>query len=133
MNTKQVIVVRYKYPDGKGGTTGLRTGKLIAQACHASMAFLSRRVFQKEGDGDPYFSDAEMDWFQNSYAKVCCRVDSEDELMDIYEKAKAAQLEVHLITDSGRTEFKEPTKTCLAIGPDLVEKIDPVTGHLKLL
>lgn len=132
MNTKQVIVVRYKYPDGKGGSRGLRTGKLIAQACHASMAFLSRRVFD-DHDGDPYFSDAEMDWFQNSFAKVCCRVDTEEELLDIYDRAKAANLEVHLITDSGRTEFDEPTKTCLAIGPDVVEKIDPITGHLKLL
>jgi PTH2 family peptidyl-tRNA hydrolase len=131
MKTKQVIVMRYKYPDGKGGTVGLRTGKYIAQACHASMAFLSRRVFETQGT--PIFSDAEINWFQNSYAKVCCRVDTEEELLDIYEKAKAAGLEVHLITDSGKTEFKEPTKTCLAIGPDLAEKIDPITGHLKLL
>jgi PTH2 family peptidyl-tRNA hydrolase len=53
--------------------------------------------------------------------------------MEIYNKAKEAGLEVHIITDSGRTEFKEPTKTCLAIGPDLSEKIDTITGHLKLL
>lgn len=124
--------MRYKYPDGKGGTVGLRTGKLIAQACHASMSFLTHRVFD-EHHGDPYFSNPEIHWFQNGFAKVCCRVDSEEELMDIYHKAKEAGLEVHLITDSGRTEFKEPTKTCLAIGPDLVEKIDPITGHLRLL
>lgn len=126
MNTKQVIVMR------TDTDPPMRKGKMIAQGAHASMAFLSRRVF---GDhhGDPYFSYAEMHWFQNSYAKVCCRVDSEEELLDIYNKAKEAGLEVHLITDSGKTEFKEPTNTCLAIGPDLVEKIDPITGHLRLL
>ncbi len=43
-------------------------------------------------------------------------------------------LEVHLITDSGRTEFHgQPTRTCLAIGPDDAAKIDQVTGHLELL
>jgi PTH2 family peptidyl-tRNA hydrolase len=133
METKQVIVVRYTYPDGKGGTMSMRKGKLIAQACHASMAFLSHRVFEKEGEGDPYFSTAEELWFANGYAKVCCRVESEDELMEIYHKAKESGLEAHLITDSGKTEFKEPTKTCLAIGPDFVDKINPITGHLKLL
>jgi PTH2 family peptidyl-tRNA hydrolase len=39
-----------------------------------------------------------------------------------------------LIIDSGKTEFGGvPTKTCLAIGPDYSEKIDKVTGNLKLL
>ena len=43
-------------------------------------------------------------------------------------------LEVHLITDSGRTEFHgQSTRTCLAIGPDDALKIDRVTGHLELL
>ena len=71
---------------------------------------------------------------KGSFAKVCVRVNSEEELMDIHDKAKAAGLEVHLITDSGRTEFKGvPTKTCLAIGPDEAEKIDTITGELTLL
>jgi PTH2 family peptidyl-tRNA hydrolase len=38
-----------------------------------------------------------------------------------------------LITDAGKTFFKEPTKTCLAIGPDKEEKIDRITGKLKLV
>lgn len=61
-------------------------------------------------------------------------VNSEEELLAIRDKAIEAGLEVHLVTDSGKTEFHgEPTNTCLAIGPDLVEKIDPVTGDLELL
>lgn len=131
MNTKQVIVMRTKFPDGKGGTMSPRKGKMIAQACHASMAFLSNRVFQSKEI--PQFSEEEIHWFENSYAKICCYVESEEELLEIYEKAKNANLEVHLITDSGRTEFKEPTRTCLAIGPHEASKIDSITGHLKLL
>jgi peptidyl-tRNA hydrolase len=39
--------------------------------------------------------------------------------MAIHEKFKEMRLEVHLITDSGRTEFYgQPTRSCLAIGPD---------------
>jgi PTH2 family peptidyl-tRNA hydrolase len=130
MRTKQVIVIRYKYPDGKGGTMGMRTGKLIAQACHASMSFMTRRLQEMI---IPVWTEAELNWIEGSFAKVCCRVDSEEELLEIYEKAKAAGLEAHLITDNGMTEFKEPTRTCIAIGPDLAEKIDEITGCLKLL
>jgi len=139
MNVKQVIVVRTKYPDGEGGTRGVRRGKEIAQACHASIAFLTRRIRRKK-DGDAVFArhksnfeDAVWEWLHGSFAKVCVRVDSEEELLEIHEKALAAGLESHLITDSGKTEFKEPTNTCLAIGPDEAEKIDEITGHLKLL
>jgi PTH2 family peptidyl-tRNA hydrolase len=61
-------------------------------------------------------------------------VDSEEELMQIHDKALEAGLEVHLITDSGRTEFHgQPTRTCLAIGPDEADRIDAITGQLQLL
>ena len=139
MSVKQVIVVRVKYPDGEGGTRGVRRGKEIAQACHASMAFLTRRIRRKKDGGAVFsktkkdFSDAEWEWLHGSFAKICVQVDSEEALLEIHEKALEAGLESHLITDSGKTEFKEPTNTCLAIGPDEAEKIDPITGHLKLL
>jgi PTH2 family peptidyl-tRNA hydrolase len=59
---------------------------------------------------------------------------SPPKLMQIHDKALEAGLEVHLITDSGRTEFHgQPTRTCLAIGPDEADKIDAITGHLPLL
>jgi PTH2 family peptidyl-tRNA hydrolase len=48
--------------------------------------------------------------------------------------ARAAGVECHLIQDNGTTEFGGvPTYTCLALGPDLAEKIDPLTKDLKLL
>ena len=54
--------------------------------------------------------------------------------MEIHDKALEAGLEVHLITDRGKTEFHgEPTNTCLAIGPDEADKIDEITGDLQLL
>jgi PTH2 family peptidyl-tRNA hydrolase len=54
-------------------------------------------------------------------------------LDDIAAAAEQAGLVCHVITDSGWTEFAGvPTKTCLAIGPDWCDMIDPVTSHLKL-
>jgi len=73
-------------------------------------------------------------WLAGIFTKVCCRADSEEELLEIYEKAKAAGLPCCLITDAGKTEFHGvPTNTAVAVGPAMPEDIDPITGHLKLL
>ena len=123
---KQVIVMRHDLK--------MRRGKQIAQGAHASMSFICRRLQERGSVSLSDFSEVEQAWLTGAFAKVCCRVDSEAELMAIHDKAVAAGLEVHLITDSGKTEFHgEPTNTCLAIGPDEAEKIDEITGHLQLL
>ena len=130
MNIKQVIVIRKDI--------NMRRGKEIAQGSHASMAFLTRRL-SKAGEFDNGqihqipLTGVELAWLDGMFTKVCLQVDSEEQLLEIYEKAKANFLEVHLVTDAGKTEFKGvPTNTCLAIGPDFSVKIDLVTGHLKL-
>jgi PTH2 family peptidyl-tRNA hydrolase len=105
-----------------------RKGKQNAQMCHASIMFLVQNAL----DGNS-ISSLERKWIVGGMTKICVRVDSEQELLDVYQKALDANLEVHLITDAGLTEFKEPTRTCIAIGPDRVEKIDKITGELKLL
>jgi PTH2 family peptidyl-tRNA hydrolase len=124
MNCKQVIVIR---KDLK-----MRRGKEIAQGAHASLSFLSDRIRKSEG-GSLKFSKAEKAWLSGSFAKITCSVDSEEELLELFRKAKAKGLQAHLITDSGRTEFNGvPTNTCIAIGPDESHKIDEITGNLKL-
>jgi PTH2 family peptidyl-tRNA hydrolase len=125
-NIKQVIVMRHDLK--------MRRGKQIAQGAHASMAFLTRRLQSRTSICMDDFSPNEQTWILGSFAKVCVRCNSEEELMAIVDKATDLGLEVHLITDSGRTEFHgQPTRTCLAIGPDEASKIDQVTGHLELL
>ncbi len=112
----------------------MRRGKQIAQGAHASMSFICRRLQERGTISLDDFSAAERAWLNGAFAKICCRVDSEDELMVIHDKAVDAGLEVHLITDSGKTEFHGvPTRTCLAIGPDDAERIDAITGQLQLL
>lgn len=125
-NIKQVIVMRHDLK--------MRSGKQIAQGAHASMAFLTRRLQSSKSMSLDEFSPNAQAWITGSFAKVCVRCNSEEELIAIHDKAMEMGLEVHLITDSGRTEFHgQPTRTCLAIGPDDASRIDQVTGHLKLL
>jgi len=125
MNTKQVIVMRKDL--------NMRRGKEIAQGSHASMAFLTK----KKSDDELELMDKKAAiinfWLKNSFTKICVYVNSEIELDEIFQKAQEAKLMTHLITDNGLTEFNGvPTKTCLAIGPDISEEIDKITGHLKL-
>jgi PTH2 family peptidyl-tRNA hydrolase len=125
-NIKQVIVMRHDLK--------MRRGKQIAQGAHASLSFLTRRLQNQSSINLADFSANARAWIMGSFAKVCVRCNSEPELMAIYDKARDLGLEVHLITDIGRTEFHgEPTRTCLAIGPDDASRIDEVTGHLELL
>jgi len=112
----------------------MRRGKQIAQGAHASMSFLTQRLQSQGCIRIDDFSPNEQAWILGAFAKVCVRCSSEEELMAINNKAMEMGLGVHLITDSGRTEFHgQPTRTCLAIGPDEASKIDQVTGHLELL
>lgn len=126
---KQVIVVR--------SDLKMQRGKEIAQGAHASMMFIGKRLYREDPDFDKFsiiLTAVEAQWLYNGrFTKIGLKVDSEAELDALYEKAKAAGLEVHMVVDSGLTVFHGvPTKTCLAIGPDWPEKIDAVTGGLAL-
>lgn len=127
--TKQVIVIRKDLH--------MRRGKECAQASHASAAFLTRGMeIEQDGDirqGKLTLSKAEIQWMSKSFTKVCLAVNSETELLEIQKIAEEADVACHLITDSGKTEFNgKPTNTCLALGPDYSERIDPITQNLKL-
>jgi len=113
---KQVIVVR---EDLK-----MRKGKVGAQVAHASLGAVLPH------QGDPRVKA----WLEHSFTKVCLRVDRLDHLEEIHAAAQEAGLITCLITDAGRTEFNGvPTKTCVAIGPDVGSRIDAITGDLRLL
>lgn len=132
---KQIIVVRKDL--------NMRKGKIAAQAAHASMKAVLDRVsrlpFDDIGRGIHWSlitieGSSLHTWLTGRFTKICVSVDSEEELLDTYIKAEQQGMMCSLITDAGLTEFNGvPTKTCCAIGPDLPSKIDPITGHLKLL
>jgi len=142
MKIKQVIVIRKLYPDPNNPDKfrKVRSGKIIAQACHASMKiFFDRMEKQTDSIHDAWITyelplTTEMtEWKEGSFTKACVQVDHEEELLEILKKAEEAGLPVALITDAGLTEFNGvPTSTCCAIGPANSDKIDLITGHLKL-
>ena len=156
---KQVLVVRQKYPDGKGGSSKTRKGKEIAQGAHGSVAAVVKDKFllrEEGGDLDPttgawrkFQETTNPDlathlaiplttplkaWLLGLFKKIAVGVDTEEELVTLQKQAEEAGILNVLIEDSGLTEFHGvKTKTVLAIGPDTSEKIDKITGHLKLL
>jgi PTH2 family peptidyl-tRNA hydrolase len=133
---KQTIVVRKDL--------NMRKGKIGAQVAHASMKVLldlgrvetqvepfvglTRKVFEF-----PLHEEIEP-WVTGNFRKIVLGVESEAEMLELLEKAKAAGLYTALITDNGLTEFNGvPTNTCIAIGPNYDERINPLTAHLKPL
>ncbi len=118
--SKQIIVVR---KDLK-----MRTGKSCAQSAHASLKVVLDNKLYDSND------KAVKDWMEGSFTKICVYVNSEEELLSIYNQAKAAKLPCSLIRDAGHTEFNGvPTLTCCAIGPAWSDDIDKITGDLPLL
>ena len=116
---KQIIVMRTDL--------GMRRGKQIAQGAHASL----KVILDHQSDENWTARDI---WLATKFAKICVRADSEDELWRIFEAALNANVHASMIIDEGRTEFHgEKTATCMAIGPEFPDVIDPITGHLKLL
>jgi PTH2 family peptidyl-tRNA hydrolase len=111
---KQMILIRKDLKMSKG--------KIAAQASHASVAALLKS-----------HKDDLKTWKDQGMKKVVLAVDSKKELLKYKEDAEDAGLVVALVTDAGMTEVEPGTMTCLGIGPHPVEKIDPVTGNLKML
>jgi PTH2 family peptidyl-tRNA hydrolase len=114
----------------------MRKGKLAAQVAHASMGtltFFLRKV--QEGFVAVIPLESPMyKWLEGRFVKIVVSCDSEQELFGIQAKCVQSRVLHRLITDAGLTEFHGvPTNTCIAVGPDEDEKIDSITGHLKLL
>lgn len=126
MDVKQVVVVRKDL--------NMRKGKIAAQTAHASMKFLAEAVDEHVPAVIRKFTPAEKAWLGGAFAKVVLYVESEQELRDLIAEGRRRGIDVHPIIDAGRTEFHGvPTLTCAAFGPDEVDRLDAVTGHLKLL
>lgn len=116
MEYKQIIVLRKDL--------NMRKGKMVAQGAHASMKATLKHL------DDPRVKS----WLAGPFGKIAVSVDSEEEMDELRDRAIAAGLICEEIVDAGRTEFNGvPTKTALGIGPDTHEKMNPITGHLKLL
>ncbi len=117
---KQTIVLRRDLKMGRG--------KAAAQAAHASCEAVFLIIYSKKREWMEWMEK----WRLSGQEKVVLRVDSEEELVEVYNKAKAAGLPSSLIIDAGRTQLPPGTKTAVAVGPAPEHLVDRVTGGLKL-
>jgi len=114
MPYKQVILVR--------DDLNLPKGKLAAQVSHASVDCTLK-------------SDKKIVelWKKEGGKKIVLKVKDEKELFHYKGLAEDIGLKTALIQDAGHTVVEPGTITCLGIGPDLEEKIDKVSGKLKMM
>ena len=134
---KQVIVV--------DKSKQMNVGKIVAQACHASLGALLKK-FRKEFLGSTTRYEVTFDknsildkWLNGIFTKICLAAKDDEEMTAIYDKVVEYnkthddEIPVVLIEDSGLTCFHGvKTKTCVGIGPYWSDVIDEFTGELKL-
>ena len=117
MEFKQVIVVRTDIKMGKG--------KLCAQVAHASLEAALEAMKRKR----EWFEA----WLAQGQPKIVLKGGGERDLLHYAEEARKAGLPVSIIRDAGKTQLEPGTLTAVGIGPGPKDKIDKITGHLKLL
>ena len=100
----------------------LSPGKLAVQVAHAAVSS-AEWAGKKELDA----------WKAGGQKKVVLKAANLQELFELKEKARREGLPTALISDAGKTEIASGTITVLGIGPAQEEKIDKITGHLKML
>lgn len=127
-DVRQVIIV--------SSSTKMPKGKLAAQVAHASLnSFLSSTEVIIGDEYEFKLGADALEWMTNgSHTKVCVKCDSEDEMLDIYNRLVTDGIPCAKIIDSGRTVFNGvPTLTAIGVGPAPKATIDQYTSHLKLL
>ncbi len=114
MQYKQVIIIR--------NDLKLPKGKLAAQVAHASVEALLK------SDKDDI-----NEWKKQGMKKIILKVDNKEQLLKYKTISEDNNLITALITDAGKTVVEPGTITCLGIGPDNEEKIDKISGKLKMV
>lgn len=134
-NIKQLIVVRKDLE--------MPVGKLAAQVSHASLlSFLNsldktdEKNENAEKNKETYILDKNnysYDWIHGSFTKVVLGVKNESQLLKYKKIAEENGIPFALITDEGRTCFdREPTITCLGVGPYDNDILDKFFKRLRL-
>jgi len=116
MAIKQVIVVRTDLDMGKG--------KIAAQVGHACVL------------GAEHVRKSNPEWFSEWWEgqeKIVLKVANLKELEQVKQDAIEFDVPWSEVTDAGHTQIASGTTTCISIGPAPEEKIDKITGDLKLL
>jgi PTH2 family peptidyl-tRNA hydrolase len=97
----------------------MSVGKKIAQACHASLNSYKKASKEQKSE-----------WESQGQKKISLKADN---LKQIFEQAKTADLPAYLVKDAGHTEVEPGTVTAVGIGPAEESKIDSITSDLQLI
>lgn len=111
---KQVLIVN--------STLTLPPGKMAAQVAHASIG-----AFLKADD------TCQSTWLSLGMPKIVLDGESEQQLTELIQQSLDAGLPAYLVKDAGKTVVPAGTVTCVGIGPTADDKIDNLTGALRLL
>ncbi|RWR72133.1 peptidyl-tRNA hydrolase 2, mitochondrial [Cinnamomum micranthum f. kanehirae] len=113
---KMVLVVRNDLKMGKG--------KIAAQCSHATLGLYKKLLHRAP--------KALNRWEMCGQVKVVLKIESEEDMLVLQERAKSLKLPTHITIDAGRTQIAPNSRTVMAIlGP--ADLVDEVTGGLKLL
>jgi len=113
---KMVLVVRTDL--------GMQKGKVAAQCAHAAVMCYKKALAEQ-----PKILSS---WETLGQTKVCLKVGSEDELLQLAGLAREAGLVNAVVRDAGRTQVEAGSFTVLGIGPGPVSQMEGITGHLRL-
>ncbi len=102
----------------EGGKTAVFAG---AQCAHAAVGAVERAP-----------EEIIVRWKCQGQPKVCLQA-QQDIVLQLERRARANGMTCCLVKDAGRTQIAPGSKTVLAIGPDIIDNIDELTGSLKLL
>ncbi|KAJ9546137.1 hypothetical protein OSB04_025844 [Centaurea solstitialis] len=131
---KMVLVVRNDLKMGKG--------KIAAQCSHATLG-LYKKILHRA-------PKALNRWEMCGQVKVVVKIESEDDMLVLQEKAKAMAIPTHIVIDAGRTQIAPSELSSVLLGNYLIflyfpdsktvmavlgpaDMVDDVTGGLKLL
>lgn len=143
MSFKQYIVVNRELK--------MSRGKLMSQAAHASMAWLTHIIREEAFIPSPPWDDcvhADLvfsrdlydGWINGSFTKIVLAVDSEEEMLELINKLEAngytENRSFFVIRDNCSTEL-EPDETgtrmtCIGFAPSESEKLSDIMKDYKL-
>ena len=100
----------------------LPKGKMAVQVAHAAVECVLKTP-RRDVD----------EWLKEGGRKIVLKVAGMKELSEYMRAANDAGLRNSLVADAGKTVVPPGTVTCLGIGPDSEERIDSLTGSLKMV
>lgn len=128
---KQVILVRRDLKMRRASIAAL-----VAKA--SSEFFLDNNESERSDKLSVNLTPQESEWITSGSTRIVLGVTSENALKSLVFKAELAGLSCYPITSRSPVDKEEgldglSETLCVAIGPDDSDKIDEVTGNLKLL